>query len=168
MRLPVEHGSALSGQVAVTLAGAGSAAVLLAAWGFQVFGGLAPCPLCVWQRWPHVVAVVIAACVWRLPAALRQPLLWTGAAAAVTTGLIGVYHTGIERGWWPGPDSCSGAGSDLSALSGADLLDMSAPVNLVMCDEVAWSILGLSMASWNAVAAFAFGALWILGARRSV
>ncbi|PJA60406.1 MAG: disulfide bond formation protein B, partial [Rhodobacterales bacterium CG_4_9_14_3_um_filter_71_31] len=35
------------------LAAAGSAATLLAALGFQFIGGLAPCEMCLWQRWPH-------------------------------------------------------------------------------------------------------------------
>ena len=34
-----------------------SAAILLAALALQFLGGLAPCPLCIWQRWPYVALV---------------------------------------------------------------------------------------------------------------
>lgn len=148
------------------LAGAGSAAILLAAWAFQYIGGLAPCPICIWQRWPHAAAAVLALLLAIAPKPLQRPIMALGAVAAATTGAIGVYHTGIERGWWPGPDSCTGNGDALGGLTGTDLLDFSAPVNLVLCDEVAWSMFGLSMASWNALASFTLAALWVMALRR--
>ena len=74
---------------------------------------------------------------------------------------IGVYHTGIERSWWPGPDSCTGGGPDLGGLSGADLLSTKDVPRLVMCDQVAWQFAGLSMASWNAVFSALLVALWV-------
>ena len=140
----------------ILLAAGGSAALLLGAFAFQYLGGLPPCKLCIWQRWPHVAAVAVggAALVlgWR-------GLAWLGAASALLTAGIGVYHTGIERAWWAGPTSCSGNG--LGGLSGPELLDPSAGARLVMCDEVAWSMIGLSMASWNALVSCALAALWI-------
>jgi disulfide bond formation protein DsbB len=146
----------------IRLAAGGSLALLLAAWAFEYLGGLAPCPLCYWQRWPHIAAVVIG--VLALGPALRAlPLL--GAAAALTTAGIGIYHTGVERGWWEGPAACSGTG--LGGLSGADLLSTEAGPALVLCDEVAWSFAGLSMASWNALASLALAALWLAAAART-
>ena len=88
----------------ILLAAAGSLALLLGAFGFQVLGGLTPCKLCIWQRWPHAAAVVIAGAA----IATRSAFLpWLGAIAALTSGAIGVYHTGVERAWWPGPTSCT-------------------------------------------------------------
>jgi disulfide bond formation protein DsbB len=141
------------------VAAGGSFALLAGAFFFQALG-YPPCAMCLWQRWPHAAAIAIGAVAlvfWR-PAG---PLLLLGALAAATTGGLGVYHTGVERGWWEGPASCSGAGTGL----GGDLLSTDiAPV--VMCDEVAWSFLGLSMASYNALFSFALAALWVLAARR--
>ena len=144
----------------ILLAAGGSAALLLGAFGFQYLGGLAPCKLCLWQRWPHGAAVLMGG----LALAYYRPIfLWLGALAADATGLIGVYHTGVERGWWEGPDTCtSGA---ISGLSTDELMAqiMAAPV--IRCDEVPWEMLGLSMASWNAVASFGLAAIWIFAAR---
>lgn len=156
----------MSARLLAVLAGAGSAAMLMTAWGFQYLGGLPPCPLCIWQRWPHGIAVLVALVVALAPKSLLRPLCVAGALAAAATGGIGIYHTGIERGWWPGPSSCTGAGDALSNLTGADLLSTDAPVQLVMCDQVAWSMLGLSMASWNALAAFGLAVIWGLAATR--
>lgn len=138
------------------LALAGSLGLLLGALAFQYIGGMAPCALCIWQRWPHLVALLGAGGL-----VMANPVFaLVGALGTATSGGIGVYHTGVERGWWPGPSSCS-AGGDLSRLTPEELLAqiMAAPV--VRCDEVPWEMLGLSMASWNAVASFGIAGLWL-------
>ena len=143
------------------LAAAGSAALLLAAFVFQALG-YAPCAMCLWQRYPHAAAIGIGVLLAvGLPALV---LLIAGAAAAATTSAIGVFHTGVERGWWEGPSSCTGGGEDLTTLSAADLLPSasSGASSLVMCDEVVWDFLGLSMASWNALWSAGLAGLWIL------
>ena len=145
----------------IFLAGAGSAALLLGAFIFQALG-YAPCKLCVWQRWPHGAAIVIAAVA--LLAGMPR-LAWAGAAAAAVTGLIGIYHTGVERLWWPGPDTCT-SGGNLEG-SAEDLLNKIMEAPLVRCDEVAWAFAGLSMATWNAILSFALVAFWIAAARRT-
>ncbi|MEL6801079.1 MAG: disulfide bond formation protein B [Pseudomonadota bacterium] len=148
-------------KMVILLAAGGSAALLLAAWGFQYLGGLAPCAMCIWQRWPHLAAAVIGP-VAAVTAGPLLPLL--GAASAATTGAIGIFHTGVERGWWEGPSTCT-SGS-IEGLSSQELMDQILTAPLVQCDQVAWEMLGLSMASWNAAASFAFAALWLFAARQ--
>jgi len=148
----------------IALAAGGSAALLAAAFAFQHVGGLAPCPICIWQRWPHAAAVAIGA------VALVRPALWLlvpGAFAAGASAGIGLYHTGIERAWWPGPSTCAGGGQELSGMSGADLLSTEGAGTVVMCDEVVWSLAGLSMASWNALLSAALVAVWAVAAARA-
>ncbi|MDQ2088826.1 disulfide bond formation protein B [Marimonas arenosa] len=149
----------------ILLAAGGSAAMMIGALLFQYVGDMAPCKLCYWQRYPHVAAIGIGVIALMVPGRLF-PLL--GALAALTTAGIGVYHTGIERAWWPGPESCTGSGGGLGGLSGTDLLSTAAPTGLVLCDEVAWEMFGLSMASWNAAASFGFACLWLMAARSRV
>jgi disulfide bond formation protein DsbB len=140
----------------------GSAAMLLGAWGFQYLGGLAPCKLCYWQRYPYIASVPIGV-VALVAGGAFLPLL--GALAAAATGAVGVYHTGVERGWWQGPDTCTSG--PIGDLSPDQLLEQIMAAPLVRCDEVAWQLLGLSMASWNAVAAFGLMLLWLWAARLS-
>lgn len=145
----------------ILAAAGGSAAMLLAAFAFQHIGGMAPCKLCLWQRWPHAVAVLIGLAF----LATRNGLLpWLGAMAASTTAVLGVYHTGVERKWWQGPQGCTGG--DVSGMSAQDLLNQIMAAPLVRCDEVAWQMLGLSMPSWNALVSAGFAALWIAAALR--
>ena len=144
------------------LAAAGSLALMLGAFAFQHLGGLPPCKMCIWQRYPHVVAIGIGLIALRFG---NAALAWLGALAALVTAGIGGYHTGVERGWWEGPTSCSS--QSISGLSADELFDqiMSAPV--VRCDEVAWSLMGLSMASWNMVISLVLAGIWIAAARKS-
>ena len=146
-------------------AGAGSAAMLAGALGFQFIGGLAPCPLCIWQRWPHVAAVVIAALAVTVLWRHTRPLAVLGMLAMLAGTGLGLYHTGIERGWWPGPDACTA--SDITGLSTDQLMAQIMNAPLVRCDEVAWDLLGLSMASWNAAISLGLVVLWLASAVRA-
>lgn len=146
----------------ILMATAGSAALMLGAFAFQYIGGLPPCAMCIWQRYPHVVAIVLGLIALRYGTPV---LAWLGALAALTTAAIGGYHTGVERGWWEGPTTCTSG--PIGGLSTDELFDqiMSAP--LVRCDEVPWEMFGLSMASWNMVISLGLMVLWIAAARRT-
>lgn len=138
----------------------GSASLLAGAFAFQYFGGLFPCPLCLWQRWPHAAAVVIGTLAL---ATGGRGLAWLGALAALTTAGIGIFHVGVEQLWWEGLASCS-AGS-IAGISAADLLnpnvDIAAPVR---CDQIAWSMFGISMAGWNVLLSLGLAVVWIKAA----
>ena len=143
--------------ILIALAAGGSAALLLGAWGFQYLGGLAPCQMCVWQRYPHGAAFVIGLIAIMLPSVRLLPL--AGALAALTSAGIGLFHAGVEQGWWEGPTSCT-SGS-IGGLSAEELMDqiMSAP--LVRCDDIPWEMLGLSLAGWNAVMSLGLALIWV-------
>lgn len=142
------------------LATLGSLALLSGAFIFQAFG-FAPCELCLLQRWPHVAAILIGTVAlltgWRT-------LAWAGALAALTTAAVGLYHTGVERGFWIGPTACSS--SPVEGLSAEELMNQILTAPLVRCNEVAWSLFSLSMASWNAVLSLALVLIWVMAARR--
>ena len=142
----------------VALATLGSITLLGGAFMFQ-FLGYAPCQMCLWQRWPHAVAIVIGCAALSLGGMV--PLSWLGMVAALSTGGLGVYHTGVERAWWQGPTSCtSGGGLDMNSLLSTE------GSAIVLCDQVSWELLGLSMASWNALASFVIAGIWVWAATR--
>lgn len=140
----------------------GSAALLIGALGFQYLGDMPPCKLCIYQRYPHGIALLVGLVLlfksWR-------GLFLFGALAAAASGAIGVYHSGVEQGWWAGPSTCT-AGA-IGALSTDDLLGQIMAAPIVRCDEIPWAFMGLSMASWNAVISFALAALWVSFAKKS-
>lgn len=141
----------------ILLAAAGSLVLLLGAWAFQYIGGMAPCKMCIWQRYPHGAAIVIGALAFALPGVRLLPLL--GAAAAATTSGIGIYHAGVERGLWEGPSSCT-SGS-ISGLSAEELMEQIMAAPLVRCDEIPWEMFGLSMAGWNALLSAGLVLVWL-------
>ena len=120
------------------------AALLGGALGSQYFGGLVPCEMCHWQRWPHAVAVVAATASFTVPApsSRSRALILLAALAIAVSGAIGVFHAGVELGWWEGVTRCTAGATSLQDI-------LNAP--LVRCDQVQWSLLGISMAGWNAI-----------------
>jgi disulfide bond formation protein DsbB len=137
-----------------------SGALLLGALGFQYVGGYPPCSLCYWQRYGHV-AVLALAWLSLLPLGRggRVACLALAGTALLGTAVIAVYHVGVEWKWWAGPSGCSvtsGVGKTLEELK-----RMLMATTMVRCDEIPWSLLGLSMAGWNAVLSAALGG-WVL------
>ena len=111
---------------------------------------MAPCSLCIWQRWAHV-AVIVCALGWLvisqpIGASLRAGLVVTALAGMASVGIAG-YHAGVEWQLWAGPAGCTAALS--SGGSTADLVDSLLATPVIRCDDVPWSLFGLSMAGWN-------------------
>ncbi|WP_238366262.1 disulfide bond formation protein B [Mesobacterium pallidum] len=144
----------------ILLATLGSTLLILGALAFQFIGEMPPCKLCYWQRYPHVAAIAIGAL-----ALGQRGLAWLGAAAAATTAGIGIYHSGVEQGWWEGPTTCTSG--PIGGLSTDDLLNQIMAAPLVRCDEIPWEMFGLSMAGWNALISLGLTAIWIMAARRA-
>ncbi|HEU4962175.1 MAG TPA: disulfide bond formation protein B [Sphingomonas sp.] len=126
------------------------AALLAGAWGSQLIGGLVPCEMCHWQRWPHYAAVVLALLAFAVPAmASRRALVWLAALAIAISGAIGVYHAGTEYHWWQGVTACT---SEIAAGgSTADMLKAIMAAPIVRCDQPQWTLAGISLAGFNAI-----------------
>lgn len=150
----------------ILLATLGSAALLAGAFGFQYLGDMAPCHLCLLQRYPHAAAVLIGVMALAVPKLLPRLLALAGAAATLTTAAYGAYHTGVERHWWLGPNTCT-SGGPISSMNAKDLTAQLLNTSLVLCDQVAWSMWGLSMASWNMLASVLLTAIWLTAFRKS-
>ena len=147
----------------IWIATLGSALLLGGALAFQYGGGLIPCVLCIYQRWPHGVAVLIGLLALRSRGA-GLPLL--GMVAAATTAGIGFYHAGVELGWFAGLATCTV--DTLQGVSAGDLLNTDIVVGKpVRCDAVPWAMLGVSMAGWNAILSSVLAVVWGLAARKS-
>lgn len=138
--------------------------LLSGALGSQYLGGLHPCEMCYWQRWPHGAAVVAAGLAFTTPARtpLSRTLTLLAAAAIAISGAIGVYHAGVEAQIFQGFTTCASTG----ARTFQDIMN----VPLVRCDQIQWSFLGISMAGWNALLSLGGAALILfltLKARRA-
>ena len=139
------------------LALATPAAALAAAWGSQLIGGLYPCEMCHWQRWPHYAALAIAILALALPPLRRArwPVV-LGGLLVLASGLIGAFHAGVEYGWWEGLTRCS---TGLGGGSEADILAQIMATPLIRCDVAQWTFHGLSLAGMNAIVSTGAGLL---------
>ena len=153
----------LAPRTACLLLALASALILLAAIALQYFGGLAPCHLCVLQRWPYVALVGLGLIGWRWQP--RSLLALSALVLLVGAGLAG-YHIGVEQGWVALPESCAAGGSAQTIEELKRMLATAPPA----CDQVRFTLLSLSLAAWNflaslALAAYAAGAGLGLGRR---
>ncbi len=140
-------------------------ALLLGALGSQYLGGLYPCEMCHWQRWPHYSAVLIAGGAFVVPGrAMRQSLVLIAALLIALSGAIGVFHAGVEYHWWNGITACTSTiagGATTSAERLAAI--MNAP--MIRCDVAQWRLADISLAGFNAILSLG-GALTILALMR--
>ena len=137
-----------------------AAAAPLLAQASESWMGLAPCELCLWQRWPYWLAAGLAALALVLPR-LRAPLLALAGLAALTSGVLGGFHLGVEQGFWPSPLAGCKAATAGGAMSIEDMLKSLAPIPNKPCDAPAFLISGLpiSMAAMNMLYGLGLGAL---------
>ena len=133
------------------------AALLAGAWGSQLFGGLYPCEMCHWQRWPHYAALAPALLAFVVPGTAATRVLVTLAALLIAvSGAIGVFHAGVEYHWWEGITACTAP-----APRGGDLLADILSRPIIRCDVAQWTLGGVSLAGFNAIFSLA-GAAAIL------
>jgi disulfide bond formation protein DsbB len=132
--------------------------------GSQYLGGLVPCEMCMWQRWPHLAAIVLALAAIMLrgsPGASRG-LTALAAIGILASGAIGVLHAGVEYHWWEGFTGCSTP----PGLHGSaqDMLKQIMAAPIVRCDRAQWTLGGISLAGWNAIISLVSGLtiLWLI------
>jgi disulfide bond formation protein DsbB len=169
MNLSNSKGQAVSASADVApalLAGTVSAALLLGALAFQYLGGLAPCEMCIWQRWPHGAAILFGllggglGAIRAVPAGLVRPLAVLAIIALAISGAIGIFHAGVEWKLWAGPAECTGFGY----VPGRDDFK---PLQIVRCDEAQWRLFGISLAGYNAIISLGIAAFaWSLLGRK--
>src|SRR3712207_6351692 len=129
--------------------------------------GLAPCALCLWQRWPYWAAAGLALAAAALPRA-RRPLLALAGAAVLASGAVAAFHIGVEVGWWPSPL----AGCPAAALpSGAGIEDLMRSLPAAPskpCDAPTYLVPGLplSVAGMNLLYALGLGGFVLIWAAR--
>ena len=145
----------------------GMAGVVGTALGFEHIGGYIPCKLCLEQRIPYYAGVPLMGLAFlssslRWPAALTRLLLFGGALLMLWGLYLGVFHAGVEWGWWAGPTDCAAVAAPAGDGNGIlDAIDRYVPP---ACDKAALRILGLSFAGWNVLASLGLAALALRGA----
>jgi disulfide bond formation protein DsbB len=143
--------SVLTPRIASLLLAIAAAAILAAVFAFQYLGGAAPCPLCIWQRYPYglLIALGVIGFFWQP----RPMLALCALVLLVGAGLAG-YHYGVEEGWFALPAGCAAAGQATSIEELRQMLREAPPA----CDQVEFTVLGWSLAAWNLLASLGLAA----------
>lgn len=152
-----------------SLSGARLVAILLpvallgGAIGSQYIGGLIPCEMCMWQRWPHLAAIfaAIAAIVLRKNPPASATFTALAALAILTSGGIGLFHAGVEYKWWEGFTTCTAI-----RPAGGNLLEAIMTSPIIRCDQAQWTLAGISLAGFNAIFSIGGAILIFLFLRR--
>jgi disulfide bond formation protein DsbB len=144
---------------------AASVVVLGTALLSQYWGGLAPCELCLLQRWPWAVAIAISLVT--VLAGGRGGLPWVAAVLALVfaaSAVFAFYHLGVEQRWFAGPSACTASATGAMTLE--QMKQQILGTAPVLCDRVQWSLFGVSLAGWNFLASLikvaicAYAVLW--------
>ncbi len=139
-------------------------ALLGGAYLSQYAFGLYPCEMCWWQRWPHFAALALSLPSFAIRGGGSRALVLLAAIAILISGLIGGFHAGVEYGWWDGITSCSSA----VEADGGNFLDAIMKAPMVRCDQVQWSLFGISLAGYNFLISVAGAiAIFVMASRRS-
>src|SRR5438477_11988412 len=94
-----------------------SALVLGTALLSQYWGGLAPCELCLLQRWPWAAAIVISLVL--VLVGERARLDWVALVlvlAFAVSVVFAFYHLGVEHHWFAGPSASTDASRGATTL----------------------------------------------------
>ena len=134
-----------------------SAAILLGALALQYLGGLPPCHLCVWQRWPYVALIALGLIGWRWR---PRALLGLATLVLLVGAGLAAYHVGVEQGWWALPAGCV-AGQGAESIEELRRMLAEAPP---ACDQVGFTLLGLTLAGWNLAASLLLAAFALAAA----
>jgi disulfide bond formation protein DsbB len=146
--------------LAAALAAAAALGVALTA---EHWGGIVPCALCLLERWPYRVAVLLGLIAAFLPPRPSRVVLGALALAVLADAGIAGIHVGVEYHWWPSPlPEC--AAPVFSGGSIAERLAHMPAVPAKPCDDPTYFIPGLplSIAASNLIFAglFTIAMVW--------
>ena len=124
--------------------------------------GFAPCSLCLIQRYPHIIVSITS--VWlyffRSHNFFMYPLNTLVMALSI---ILASYHVGVEQSIFQGPLSCSSSNISLMSEKSAEaLLQDILNTSVIRCNEVTWSFLNLSMATWNLILSIGLFIGWMV------
>ncbi len=123
-----------------------------------------PCALCLYQRVPFLITGFFATITLCLMTPSRlTPIIFMFCAFIYFVGSgMAIYHVGIERLWWS--SECSGSLSQNTSLEElrASLLQKAEKP----CDEVNWSLFGISMATYNVFFSGALGLMSVVASKK--
>ena len=134
--------------VANYIVGLACCLVLATAYAFEYLANLQPCVLCIYQRIPYTVAIglMLVAAILRKNSQFNLILFIATSVVFAIGSAIAIFHIGVEQQLWQGTPGC---GNFINTDSVEALRKQLLAQPIVRCDEVPWSLFGISMAGYN-------------------
>ena len=132
-------------------------ASLVAAYTIDYGFGYKPCRLCVYQRIPYIISIVLLLNVLLIKKYIKTSLLIL-ASVFLCSSILAFYHFGIEQGFFSESMICETKNISKD-LSGEDLLK-ELKGNTVSCKEVTLRFLGMSLATINTIFSLILSAIF--------
>jgi disulfide bond formation protein DsbB len=141
-------------------------AILSSAYSAQYIGGLRPCILCLYERIPWFItgALMVVTVLMQFSGPVRRMILLAAGLVMLAGAALGAYHVGVEQGYLQPPTTCSATATPANLKDLKALLETTLPPR---CDEISWSLFGISLAGYNAIASFGIGLIALFGRRWS-
>ncbi|MDX3927639.1 MAG: disulfide bond formation protein B [Shinella sp.] len=167
--MPAISSSAKPGLLPAAILSLGMIVTVGTALGFQHIGGYIPCALCLLQRDPYYFGIPVAvlaaiSALFGMPVWLTRALLAVAGIMMLVGAGMGVYHAGVEWGFWQGPATCATSAQGVTQNAGDLLSDLNA-VHGPSCTDASFRFLGLSFAGWNVIASLILAAIAFSGVR---
>ena len=122
--------------------------VIATAYAFEYLANLQPCVLCLYQRIPYAIAIglMLLVAILRKHTQLNLILFIATSVVFAIGSAIAIFHIGVEQQLWQGTPGC---GNFITTDSVEALRKQLLAQPIVRCDEVTWSLFGISMAGYN-------------------
>ena len=108
-----------------------------------------PCKMCLYQRYPYYF-IIMFSIIYIL--AKRIPLVlyyWINNFSFIVGLFFSLWHVGIEQKILPGLSGCSNAIEKTNSLQ--NLKEQIINQNVINCNEITWSVMSVSMATYNSL-----------------
>ena len=122
-----------------------SLTTIISVYVIEFFFKIPPCELCVYQRIPYFVILILSVFVLKFKKLkFKFPLIFL---CLFSTSMISLFHSLVERGIVQYQSSCTSSSKDFENIDQLRSFLEDAP--LVKCDEITFSMFGFSFANIN-------------------
>ena len=108
-----------------------------------------PCQMCLYQRYVYYFIIFISLFYLFIKKISLSSYYKIASLSFLIGMLLSLWHVGIEQKILPGLAGCSGAID--ASLSISELKQKILSQNIVACDEIVWSFMGLSAATYSSL-----------------
>ena len=144
----------------ITLAMLPSAVALTIAFIAQYGFRLEPCELCSYQRIPYACVLLLGGSALAIGEWNKRAVGYLFGGIFFIGAVLAFYHSGVEWHWWHSTSSCG----EIQHLP-KNIAELTKELSKAVpkaCDEIDWTLLGLSMTVYNMAASLLLAAACFL------